>query len=87
MSHFYADEAKQLIGKKVVDVVPLSNADKEQLMWDDYSGDSAIAIVFDDGTLVIPMRDDEGNGAGVLMYVAPEQTTRATTMRAEMFAG
>jgi hypothetical protein len=86
MSNFYVDEAKQLIGKKIVNVVALPKSTQESFMWYGRSADSAIAIIFDDGTVVIPMQDDEGNGAGVLMYATPEEKTQVTTMRAEMFA-
>lgn len=65
----YAREARGLLlGKTVTTIRPLTAQERADLYWDDYSSWSAIAIVFDDGTVVIPSRDDEGNGAGVLFY-------------------
>lgn len=85
MSNFYVDEAKQLVGKTVTGVLELPSAIRDQFMWDGRAGDSAIMILFDDGTIVIPMQDDEGNGAGVLMYASPAEYTEMTTLRSEMF--
>lgn len=87
MSNIYVQEAEQLIGKKVTGVIELSATIKDNFMWDGRDGDSAIAIVFEGGTMVIPMRDDEGNGAGVLMYTNALEYAQMTTMRADMFAG
>jgi hypothetical protein len=86
MSNIYVQEAEQLIGKKVTGVIELNATIKDNFMWDGRSGDSAIAIVFEGGTMVIPMKDDEGNGAGVLMYTNVLGYAQMTTMRADMFA-
>lgn len=63
---YYADEAKVLIGKKVVAVRPMNPEELALFYWEDYNSDSAIVIIFDDGTAIIPMQDAEGNGSGVL---------------------
>jgi len=65
---YYSKEAQRLVGKKVVAVRPLSKEELEESYWDEYQGEKAIAIVFDDGTVVIPLQDDEGTGPGVLEY-------------------
>jgi hypothetical protein len=87
MENIYVQEAKQLIGKKVTGVIELNDTLKDNFMWDGRNGDSAIAIVFEGGTMVIPMKDDEGNGAGVLMYTDVLGYAQMTTMRADMFGG
>ena len=70
----YATEARwMLLGKRVTEVRPLTAQERADLYWDEYSSTSAIAIVFDDGTTIIPSRDDEGNGAGVLFYAKMEK--------------
>jgi len=56
------DSQALLVGKKVVDVRYMTEAEAEESMW--YS--RPIIIVFDDGTYLIPMADDEGNNGGSL---------------------
>ena len=63
---YHAKEASVLVGKKVVKVRPMMPAEIADFGWDDYNSDSAIVIIFDDGTAIIPMQDAEGNGSGVL---------------------
>jgi hypothetical protein len=53
-----------LLGKKITGVRYLTNEEKENLAW--YS--KCVVITLDDGTLVFPSRDDEGNDAGALYY-------------------
>jgi hypothetical protein len=86
VTNIYVEEAEKLIGKKVVGVFALDKKVKDTLMWDDYSGDGAIAIVFEGGTMVIPMADDEGNGAGALMYLDTIEYAYLSTARNQMFA-
>lgn len=63
---YYADEAKVLVGKKVVLVRPMRPEEITLFGWEDYNSEHAIVILFDDGTAIIPMQDPEGNGSGVL---------------------
>jgi hypothetical protein len=51
-----------LVGKMVVSVKYLTNADMKAFGW--YR--SAVVITFSDGTTLIPSADDEGNDAGAL---------------------
>ena len=53
---------KHLKGKRIVKVRYLSEEEKEQLHW--YH--RCEVIQFDDGSLLFPSRDDEGNDAGAL---------------------
>ena len=54
--------AKQLLGKKIVRVRYLSQTEAEELGWNE----RPVVIQLDDGNLIYPSIDDEGNGAGVL---------------------
>jgi hypothetical protein len=53
-----------LIGKTINEVVYLSNFDAEQMLWNR----KPLMIIFDDGSSIIPMSDDEGNNGGALHY-------------------
>ena len=53
---------KQLEGKKIVKVRYISEEEMEALGW--YS--RCVVMELDDGNLVFPSQDDEGNGAGAL---------------------
>ena len=53
---------KLLVGKKIVKVGYLLKEETEGLGW----MRSSLAIELDDGTVIWPSRDDEGNDAGAL---------------------
>ena len=53
-----------LVGKKIKEVLYLSSFDADQMLWDR----RPIMIIFDDGSSIIPMSDDEGNNGGALHY-------------------
>lgn len=53
---------EKLVGRKIVDVKYMSKQDMDTLGWDD----RAVLLVLDDGNVIWPSRDDEGNGAGAL---------------------
>lgn len=52
-----------LVGRKIVAVRELTKKEMKREFWDE---DSCTALVLDDGTLLYPSRDPEGNGAGAL---------------------
>ena len=52
-----------LLNKKIVKVRWMTMSEQAATGWD---GDRAIILELDDGTLVYPSRDDEGNGPGAL---------------------
>jgi len=56
---------KDLIGRKIVRIRPLSNADRKVEGWEETHGATSV-IELDDGTLIYPSQDDEGNGPGTL---------------------
>jgi len=52
-----------LIGKKIVSFRYMTKKELKREGWDDYKG---VVLVLDDGTLIYPSRDEEGNGPGEL---------------------
>lgn len=63
--------AAELVGKAIVAVRYLTEEEREELGWYDRS----VVIQLDDGTLIWPSRDDEGNGAGALFTTLEELPT------------
>jgi uncharacterized HAD superfamily protein len=55
-----------LVGKTVKSVRPLNEHECELFGWDFKHEHYAMAVVFTDGTVVVPSQDPEGNGAGFL---------------------
>ena len=51
-----------LVGRKIVSVRYMSQKEKEMMCW----GHKAIVLQLDDGNLLYPSSDDEGNNAGAL---------------------
>jgi len=51
-----------LFGKKVTGVRYLSDEEMEEMGWDQ----KCVVIELDDGNLIYPSQDDEGNGPGAL---------------------
>ena len=53
---------KSLVGKKVTGITYLDEHQAEENLW--YN--RPVVIIFDDGSYIIPLSDDEGNNAGAL---------------------
>ena len=53
---------RALLGKKVTQVRYLTESEVKDQGWYNHG----IVIVFDDGTFLLPMQDDEGNGPGAV---------------------
>ena len=53
-----------LKGKTVARVRPMSKKEMDMYLWD--GSEVPFVIFFTDGSYIIPMSDDEGNGAGAL---------------------
>ena len=53
---------KSLVGKKVTDITYMTEDQCEENLW--YN--RPVVIIFDDGSYIIPLSDDEGNNAGAL---------------------
>jgi len=60
-------EPKDLIGKKIVDILPMTQSEVDDMGW--YGKHNK--IVLEDGTVIISSSDEEGNDAGSL-YVFSE---------------
>jgi len=61
-----------LIGREITYIRWMTKQETEQL---GYIGASPVIIRLDDGTLLIPQMDDEGNDGGAL-YVLPGDTSK-----------
>jgi len=55
---------QDMIGKKIVSIRPISKAELEEEGWDGHGATSVIEL--EDGTIIYPSSDDEGNNAGTL---------------------
>ena len=62
-----SDPNQHLIGRTITAVRSLSPAELRAEMWDR----SPIVLVLDDGTILLPSRDEEGNGPGALFSITP----------------
>ena len=72
MDKFWTDIAKkQLLNRKIVDVRYLTTEEMENLGWYERS----VVMVLDDGNMIYPSQDDEGNGAGALFTCDSAQPT------------
>jgi len=69
---FWTDiDKKQLLNRKIVDVRYLTDEEIEGLGWDE----KAIVMILDDGNMIYPSSDDEGNSAGALFTCNSDQPT------------
>ena len=57
-----------LLGKQITEVRWLDEKEANDIGWDS----RPVAIQLDDGTWIMPMRDDEGNDGGALAVGADE---------------
>lgn len=60
----YENEFKHLIGKTIYNISFLDEDSCEEMGW--YK--RPLEIIFDDGSTLIPMQDDEGNDGGSMCY-------------------
>jgi len=71
----WCDVAKKLLlNRKIVGVRYLLDEEMELLGWDQRS----IVLILDDGNMIFPSSDDEGNQAGALFTNNPDQPTLPT---------
>jgi hypothetical protein len=64
----WSDSFQILVGRKITNIRYLTKEESNELDW---HGERAIVFTLDDGTILFPSRDDEGNGAGAL-FICPE---------------
>lgn len=56
-----------MVGKTVEQVRMLTPTEVEEMDWYP-GGEVPFVVFFTDGTYIIPMRDEEGNGPGALLH-------------------
>ena len=61
----YAEE--HLVGRKIIETRYLTKEEAVGLGWHR----RALVLILDDGTLIFPSKDDEGNGPGALFGNGP----------------
>jgi hypothetical protein len=66
---------KEIVGQRIVAVRQLSKREMEEQGWPTRSryGSTAVALVLENGTVLFPSRDHEGNGPGALFGYGPSQ--------------
>lgn len=60
-------EYGSLVGRTIVAVRPLRAPELDDLFWHERFGETAMVLIFDDGSAVIPSADPECNGPGHLI--------------------
>lgn len=64
-----------LIGKKLIKIRPITKKERGQEGWEPEHNSATSVLEFEDGTLIYPSSDDEGNGAGTLFGKNKDGTT------------
>lgn len=59
---------KLLVGRKVVDVRYMTEDEATNMMWNS----RPLCLFLDDGSVIIPQSDDEGNDGGAMFYLGKE---------------
>ena len=70
-----------LTNRKIVSVRSLTQAELDQLDWERQTFNEVVGVELDDGTLLIPSQDFEGNGPGVLFQLAGNKIYAHTMAR------
>jgi hypothetical protein len=60
-------EFGSLIGRTIKTVRPLREDELADMCWEDEWGSIGFAIILDDGQVLIPSSDPEGNGPGHIL--------------------
>jgi hypothetical protein len=66
-----SDGAAGLKGRRLIAIRPMTRAEQKREFWDR----PAMVIVLDDGSLIYPSQDEEGNGPGTLFGFQKGKTT------------
>ncbi|MCC6150755.1 MAG: hypothetical protein IT461_10940 [Planctomycetes bacterium] len=69
------DNSSLIVGKKIVKVEQLSKRQCDNYGFDWCGWQPVWLITLDDGTQLLPLRDPEGNGPGVIQVQAEPQIT------------
>jgi hypothetical protein len=62
--NYFVKHLTPAIGKRVKEIRALTYEEIQDFCW--YDNESAVVIIFEDGTAWIPMQDPEGNGPGFI---------------------
>lgn len=65
IQHWTKEANRLLVNKKIVQVRYMTNEEQKAFSW----SNKAVVLQLEDGTLVFPSMDDEGNNAGALHYI------------------
>ncbi len=65
-----------LVGRKITSVRYMTDKEQQSFGW--YK--KAVVITLDDGSVMFPMSDDEGNDAGVIQVFGNESKTLSQTL-------
>lgn len=71
------DFEKKMIGKRIKAIRPLTEDEMDRECW---IGLPPAAIELEDGTVIVPSRDSEGNGPGVMFVYDTPDTISATAL-------
>lgn len=66
----WIESLKQLVGRRIAIVRYLNPEEQKALGW----SSSSVLLILDDGTLLFPSTDDEGNDAGALFIQKGKRT-------------
>jgi len=56
---------KLLVGRKIVDIRYMTEDEAEHMMWNK----RPLCLILDDGSVIIPQMDDEGNDGGAMCFL------------------
>lgn len=68
-------QGKELIGRRVIAVVPLDKDGRAALGWEHDSSPGTV-LIFDDRTWIYVAQDEEQNGPGALFHVGLDGTPK-----------
>ena len=73
----WENEAEEyLLGKRIISLKYMTSSEAEELGW----YDRPLCILLNDGTWIVPQRDDEGNDGGALHISNPKDTENDTVL-------
>lgn len=73
-----AEHAEPLEGRTIEAVRPMTDDEQAAYGWSHHRGGPAVVLFLDDGTVLVPQRDPEGNGPGTLVRRSEETVTYVT---------
>lgn len=65
IQHWTKEANRLLVNKRIVQVRYMTDEEQRAFSW----SNKAVVLQLDDGTLLFPSMDDEGNNAGALHYI------------------